>query len=132
MTEKFFSTHQPNLRSRPAQREQRQAVAYGLGASGARAAARRRRRRIRQTYTLAHRVVTRRLRRRSNRIMLLTFSRRAAARWPGRSRSSRHSFWAARRLMTDGMPWSGTFHAIAARLLRDHADAWPQPRIHHP
>jgi DNA helicase-2/ATP-dependent DNA helicase PcrA len=127
MTEKFFSTH-PAAISVLAQlnAEQRQAVAYGLGASGAPppllvvAGAG-----SGKTYTLAHRVgylvasgVD------PNRIMLLTFSRRAAAEMARQIALIAPQLLGRRAgLMTDGMPWSGTFHAIAARLLRDHADA---------
>ena len=59
-----------------------------------------------------------------NRIMLLTFSRRAAAEMARQAALIAPRVLGRRAcLMTDGLPWSGTFHAIGARLLRDHADA---------
>ena len=59
-----------------------------------------------------------------NRIMLLTFSRRAAAEMARQVELIAPRVLGRRAcLMTDGLPWSGTFHAIGARLLRDHADA---------
>jgi DNA helicase-2/ATP-dependent DNA helicase PcrA len=59
-----------------------------------------------------------------NRIMSLTFSRRAAAEMARQVALIAPRVLGRRAcLMTDGLPWSGTFHAIGARLLRDHADA---------
>jgi DNA helicase II / ATP-dependent DNA helicase PcrA len=51
------------------------------------------------------------------RILLLTFSRRAAAEM---SRRSQQIVAAAVNRQID-LPWSGTFHAIGARLLREYA-----------
>lgn len=57
-----------------------------------------------------------------SRILLLTFSRRAAAEM---SRRARRIVANARGENTPGastsLPWSGTFHAIGARILRGHA-----------
>src|SRR5215469_11100303 len=55
------------------------------------------------------------------RIMLLTFSRRAAAEM---TRRVEHIFSAAAqsRGMTDPLSWAGTFHALGARFLREYAD----------
>ncbi len=51
------------------------------------------------------------------RILLMTFSRRAASEMTRRvARIGLHSFGA------DALAWTGTFHAIGARLLRDHAE----------
>lgn len=79
-----------------------------------------------KTKTLAHRVAHLVLNKVApDRILLLTFSRRAAAEMTRR----------ARRLLGEAqiygqphgpgadIPWSGTFHGIANRLLRLHADA---------
>ncbi len=77
-----------------------------------------------KTATLAHRVVHL-LENGADprRIMLLTFSRRAAAEMTRRvdriladvSRGRSSS-------MSDGIAWAGTFHSIGARLLREYAD----------
>src|SRR5829696_3027059 len=53
-----------------------------------------------------------------HRILLLTFSRRAAAEME--RRAERILVRAANA--TPGLPWSGTFHAIGARLLREYAE----------
>ncbi len=59
-----------------------------------------------------------------NRIMLLTFSRRAAAEMARQAALIAPRVLGRRAcLMTNGLAWSGTFHAIGARLLRHHADA---------
>jgi DNA helicase II / ATP-dependent DNA helicase PcrA len=56
------------------------------------------------------------------RILLLTFSRRAAAEMQKRVQSiAAQAMGAQAALMTDALQWSGTFHAIGARLLRDYA-----------
>jgi DNA helicase-2/ATP-dependent DNA helicase PcrA len=71
-----------------------------------------------KTQTLAHRVaalIARGADRR--RILLLTFSRRAA-----QEMTRRAVRLLARQAGTgDALPWAGTFHAIANRLLRQHA-----------
>ena len=56
------------------------------------------------------------------RIMLLTFSRRAAAEMQRRvERIIGAGAWAEGRRDGDALAWSGTFHAIGARLLREYA-----------
>src|SRR5881392_3219445 len=56
------------------------------------------------------------------RILLLTFSRRAAAEMQRRTeRITAEAFGSKSALMADGLRWSGTFHAIGARLLREYA-----------
>ena len=75
-----------------------------------------------KTATLAHRVahllVTGTL---PERILLLTFTRRAAAEMTRRAQR----IAAAAKAPGAGraLPWAGTFHAVANRLLRQHADA---------
>jgi DNA helicase-2/ATP-dependent DNA helicase PcrA len=56
------------------------------------------------------------------RIMLLTFSRRAAAEMQRRvERIAGKVMGSKANIMTDALAWSGTFHAIGARLLREYA-----------
>ncbi|HET9585814.1 MAG TPA: ATP-dependent helicase [Bradyrhizobium sp.] len=56
------------------------------------------------------------------RIMLLTFSRRAAAEMQRRvERITSEVLGPNARVLGAGMNWSGTFHAIGARLLREYA-----------
>ncbi|MGD9508790.1 MAG: ATP-dependent helicase [Geminicoccaceae bacterium] len=77
-----------------------------------------------KTTTLAHRVAHLVLKgAEPERIMLLTFSRRAAETMVGRAERI-----CATVLGQDGgcagrLHWAGTFHAVGARLLREHADA---------
>jgi DNA helicase-2/ATP-dependent DNA helicase PcrA len=79
-----------------------------------------------KTGTLAHRVARLLLAGvRPERLLLLTFSRRAAAEMTRRAErivaeemSRRRAAGAPARL---ALPWSGTFHAVGARLLRIHA-----------
>jgi len=57
------------------------------------------------------------------RILLLTFSRRAAAEMTRRvERVAPRTAGAQAGALADGLTWSGTFHAIGARLLRTYAD----------
>ena len=83
-----------------------------------------------KTHTLAHRVA-RLVAQGADpaRVLLLTFSRRAAQEMSRRvERLLRVATPAANTL-----PWAGTFHAIGARLLREHAEAVslsPQFSIH--
>src|SRR5215813_10679019 len=57
------------------------------------------------------------------RIMLLTFSRRAAEEMIRRvQRIASQVLPKQARLMVDALTWSGTFHAIGARLLREYSD----------
>jgi len=76
-----------------------------------------------KTNTLAHRVAHLLAQGADpGRILLLTFSRRAADEMTRRVQriasqvSPRHA-----RLVSAGFPWSGTFHSIGARLLREYA-----------
>jgi DNA helicase-2/ATP-dependent DNA helicase PcrA len=70
-----------------------------------------------KTNTLAHRVAHLVLRGASpQRILLLTFTRRAALEMTRRARRIAGEVLADVRL-----PWSGTFHSVANRLLRKHA-----------
>jgi DNA helicase-2/ATP-dependent DNA helicase PcrA len=56
------------------------------------------------------------------RILLLTFSRRAAAEMQRRvERIAARVLGPRAGVMTDALAWSGTFHAIGARLLREYA-----------
>jgi len=77
-----------------------------------------------KTRTLAHRVAELLVRGVDpRRILLLTFTRRAAAEMTRRAAGI-----AAERLRARGRPavrleWAGTFHSVANRLLREHADA---------
>src|SRR5215470_4426013 len=77
-----------------------------------------------KTNTLAHRVahlIARGVDPR--RVLLLTFSRRAAVEMSRRvERIAAHALPEQARLMVDALTWSGTFHAIGARLLREHAE----------
>ncbi|MFZ0150563.1 MAG: ATP-dependent helicase [Xanthobacteraceae bacterium] len=77
-----------------------------------------------KTNTLAHRVAHLILQNVDpRRIMLLTFSRRAALEMTRRVQRIASQVLPERaRLMVDGLTWSGTFHAIGARLLRGYAD----------
>ncbi|HZL20606.1 MAG TPA: ATP-dependent helicase [Polyangia bacterium] len=71
-----------------------------------------------KTQTLAHRVATLIARGAdARRILLLTFSRRAA-----QEMTRRAARLLNRRPTTESaLPWAGTFHAVANRLLRHHA-----------
>src|SRR4051812_26531807 len=77
-----------------------------------------------KTNTLAHRVAHLVLKgAEPGRILLLTFTRRAAA-----AMAKRAERICAVRLGSEGafggrLEWAGTFHAVGARLLRDYADA---------
>lgn len=56
------------------------------------------------------------------RILLMTFSRRAAAEMTRRiERIAGEVLGDRATVLTGGLVWAGTFHAIGARLLRDHA-----------
>src|ERR1700687_3872370 len=57
------------------------------------------------------------------RILLMTFSRRAASEMTRRvERIARKVMGDNAGVMTEALTWAGTFHGIGARLLRDHAD----------
>jgi len=56
------------------------------------------------------------------RILLMTFSRRAAGEMARRvERIAASALGDKAAVMTEALTWSGTFHGIGARLLRDHA-----------
>ncbi len=56
------------------------------------------------------------------RILLMTFSRRAAAEMTRRAqRIAGEAMGPKASLLAEGLTWAGTFHAVGARLLRDHA-----------
>ena len=74
-----------------------------------------------KTQTLAHRVAALIARGAdARRILLLTFSRRAAQEMTRRALRLLRAARAA-RAADAALPWAGTFHAIANRLLRLHA-----------
>ncbi|WP_175772279.1 ATP-dependent helicase [Paraburkholderia phenazinium] len=76
-----------------------------------------------KTNTLAHRVahlVVKGVDPR--RILLLTFSRRAALEMTRRVTRIATQALGARAALAQGLSWSGTFHGIGARLLREYAD----------
>jgi len=77
-----------------------------------------------KTNTLAHRVAHLVVSGADpHRILLMTFSRRAAAEMTQRvERIARKVLGGNARVMTDGLTWAGTFHGIGARLLREHAE----------
>lgn len=77
-----------------------------------------------KTNTLAHRVAHLIVEGADpRRILLLTFSRRAAAEMARRvERISSQVIGQNASIMTDALTWAGTFHGIGARLLREYAD----------
>ena len=77
-----------------------------------------------KTNTLAHRVAHLIVNGADpRRILLMTFSRRAAAEMTRRvERITRRVMGQRADIMTDALAWAGTFHGIGARLLRDYAD----------
>jgi DNA helicase-2/ATP-dependent DNA helicase PcrA len=88
-----------------------------------------------KTNTLAHRVAHLVVKGADpRRILLLTFSRRAAAEMQKRvERICAAVMGTSSGAVTDALHWAGTFHAIGARLLREHAAAIgldPQFTIH--
>jgi len=57
------------------------------------------------------------------RILLMTFSRRAAAEMTRRvERIARNVIGEGASVLTDALSWAGTFHGIGARLLRENAE----------
>ncbi|MDB5562360.1 MAG: ATP-dependent helicase [Hyphomicrobiales bacterium] len=76
-----------------------------------------------KTNTLAHRVAHLIVSGADpRRILLLTFSRRAAAEMARRvERISAQVMGTSSGAVTDALSWAGTFHGIGARLLREHA-----------
>ncbi|WP_338832228.1 ATP-dependent helicase [Bradyrhizobium sp. 27S5] len=77
-----------------------------------------------KTNTLAHRVAHLIVAGADpRRILLMTFSRRAAAEMAGRvERIARRVLGERASIMTDALSWAGTFHGIGARLLREFAE----------
>jgi DNA helicase II / ATP-dependent DNA helicase PcrA len=77
-----------------------------------------------KTNTLAHRVAHLIVSGADpRRILLMTFSRRAASEMTKRvERIARKVLGANAGIMTDALSWAGTFHGIGARLLREYAD----------
>src|SRR5499425_56917 len=77
-----------------------------------------------KTNTLAHRVAHLIVNGADpRRILLLTFSRRAAAEMARRvERISVHALGQSASIMTNALTWAGTFHGVGARLLREYAD----------
>src|SRR5438132_8142716 len=104
--------------------EQRRAVEHGVGApdhrpllviAGAGSG---------KTNTLAHRVAHLIVNGADpKRILLMTFSRRAASEMAKRvERIARKVMGNNAGVMTDALSWAGTFHGVGARLLREYAD----------
>lgn len=76
-----------------------------------------------KTNTLAHRVANLVVKGADpRRILLLTFSRRAALEMTRRVTRIATNALGARAALAQGLTWSGTFHGIGARLLREYAD----------
>ncbi|NVN86454.1 MAG: ATP-dependent helicase [Rhodopseudomonas sp.] len=77
-----------------------------------------------KTNTLAHRVAHLLVNGADpRRILLMTFSRRAAAEMTRRvERIARKVMGDSAGVMTSALSWAGTFHGIGARLLREHAE----------
>src|SRR5271169_1331458 len=77
-----------------------------------------------KTNTLAHRVAHLIVNGADpRRILLMTFSRRAAAEMIKRvERISRKAMGDKAGVMTDALTWAGTFHGIGSRLLREYSD----------
>src|SRR5215475_2536480 len=77
-----------------------------------------------KTNTLAHRVAHLILNGADpRRVLLMTFSRRAAAEMTRRvERIARQVIGNSAGTVTDALTWAGTFHGIGARLLREYAD----------
>ena len=76
-----------------------------------------------KTNTLAHRVANLVVKGVDpRRILLLTFSRRAAVEMTRRVTRIAGQALGARASVAQGLTWSGTFHGIGARLLREYAE----------
>src|SRR5258705_3760420 len=77
-----------------------------------------------KTNTLAHRVAHLIVRGADpRRILLMTFSRRAAAEMTKRvERIARKAMGDKAGVITEALPWAGTFHGIGARLLREYSE----------
>ena len=88
-----------------------------------------------KTNTLAHRVAHLIVNGADpRRILLMTFSRRAAAEMTRRvERIAGEVLGGERRVIADALTWAGTFHGIGARLLRDYAlRDRARSGLHHP
>jgi DNA helicase II / ATP-dependent DNA helicase PcrA len=77
-----------------------------------------------KTNTLAHRVAHLIVNGADpRRILLMTFSRRAASEMARRvERICAQGMGTNAAIMTDALSWAGTFHAVGARLLREYAE----------
>lgn len=77
-----------------------------------------------KTNTLAHRVAHLIVNGADpRRILLMTFSRRAASEMTKRvERIGRNAMGDKASIMTDALSWAGTFHGIGARLLREYSE----------
>jgi DNA helicase-2/ATP-dependent DNA helicase PcrA len=77
-----------------------------------------------KTNTVAHRVAHLIVNRADpRRILLMTFSRRAAAEMTRRvERIARQVMGSSAGAIVDALTWAGTFHGVGARLLREYAD----------
>ncbi|MEM5382440.1 ATP-dependent helicase [Paraburkholderia phymatum] len=76
-----------------------------------------------KTNTLAHRVANLVVKGVDpRRILLLTFSRRAALEMTRRVTRIAGAALGTRAALAQGLTWSGTFHSVGARLLREYAD----------
>ena len=77
-----------------------------------------------KTNTLAHRVAHLIVQGADpRRILLMTFSRRAASEMTRRvERIARKVMCDSAGVMTDALTWAGTYHGIGARLLREYAE----------
>ncbi|WP_046568151.1 ATP-dependent helicase [Paraburkholderia fungorum] len=76
-----------------------------------------------KTNTLAHRVANLVVKGADpRRILLLTFSRRAALEMTRRVTRIAGAALGTRAALAQGLTWSGTFHSVGARLLRECAD----------
>lgn len=77
-----------------------------------------------KTNTLAHRVAHLIIKGADpRRILLMTFSRRAASEMTARvERIARKVLGENASVMTDALTWAGTFHGIGARLLREYSE----------
>ncbi len=78
-----------------------------------------------KTNTIAHRVARLIVEGADpRRILLMTFSRRAASDMTSRvERIAATALGDKASILAGGLTWSGTFHAVGARLLREHASA---------
>src|SRR3954467_3262998 len=89
-----------------------------------------------KTNTLAHRVAHLVVNGADpHRILLMTFSRRAAAGVRRRAeRICAQALGQDAAIMAAGLPWAGTFHSVGARLLREYAGQigiQPHFSLHH-